>query len=105
MRVADSFVAELDGQFGEERGPRGKASATDFIVIDLPAIVERFAAGIDELPEAVPECRPSGCSLAPRPSLGRSWSKSRRFQSMMGEPELRLAISATASTCSPEESR
>ena len=54
VRVADSFFARLDEQFGTERGPSGEPSATDFIVIDLPAIVELFATTFDDLPEAIP---------------------------------------------------
>ncbi|MFV2039873.1 MAG: hypothetical protein ACC660_06480 [Acidimicrobiales bacterium] len=53
VRVADVFFDELDLQLGAERGPDGKPSATDFLVIDLPAIVERFSLGFDELSEVV----------------------------------------------------
>ncbi len=53
VRVADSFFDELDRQLGTERGPGGEPSATDFLVMDLPAIVERFSKRFDELPEAV----------------------------------------------------
>lgn len=52
VRVTDSFFAELDNQFGPERGPAGEPSATDFIVVDLPGIVEQFASAFGELPEA-----------------------------------------------------
>ena len=50
VRVADSFFARLDEQLGEERGPEGEPSSTDFLVIDLPRIVERFATQFDRLP-------------------------------------------------------
>ncbi len=53
VRVTEAFFEELDAQLGSVRGPTGEASATDFLVIDLPAVVERFASGFDELPEAV----------------------------------------------------
>lgn len=53
VRVAESFFEELDTQLGAERGPRGEPSATDFVVIDLPRIVEEFAARFSGLPEAV----------------------------------------------------
>ncbi len=43
VRVADSFFEELDDQLTAERGANGEPSATDFLVIDLPAIVEEFA--------------------------------------------------------------
>jgi hypothetical protein len=52
VRVSASFFAELDAQLGADRGPAGQPSATDFIVADLPQIVEHFAAEFDELPEA-----------------------------------------------------
>ena len=53
VRVADSFFEELDTQLSAERGPNGEPSATDFIVLDLPRIVEEFSVRFDELPEAV----------------------------------------------------
>ena len=53
IRVAESFFEELDTQLGSERGPNGEPSATDFIVMDLPQIVDEFAQRFDELPEAV----------------------------------------------------
>ena len=60
VRVSADFFDQLDGQLGAVRGPAGEPSATDFIVIDLPTIVERFALRFDDLPEAVegvPEAR------------------------------------------------
>lgn len=51
--MAESFFVELDEQLGAERGPSGEPSATDFIVLDLPRVVEEFATRFDELPEAV----------------------------------------------------
>ncbi len=54
VRVAESFFEELDSQLPAERGPGGEPSATDFLVMDLPAIVEQFSSRFDELPEAVP---------------------------------------------------
>ncbi|MEZ5229381.1 MAG: hypothetical protein R2710_22795 [Acidimicrobiales bacterium] len=51
VRVAPSFFAELDQQLGDERGPDGEPSATDFIVLELPTIVEEFASNFDNLPE------------------------------------------------------
>lgn len=53
VRVAEAFFEELDRQLSAERGPLGEPSATDFLVVDLPAIVDRFATGFDELQEAV----------------------------------------------------
>ncbi len=37
----------------DDMAPSGEPSATDFIVIDLPAIVEEFATGFDDLSEAI----------------------------------------------------
>jgi len=54
VRVTDSFFVGLDSQLRPERGPNGESSATDFIVIDLPTIVEQFATSFDDLAEAIP---------------------------------------------------
>lgn len=53
VRVSTDFFDQLDRQLGAARGPAGEPSATDFIVFDLPTIVERFAVRFDDLPEAV----------------------------------------------------
>lgn len=53
VRVTSPFFDQLDRQLAPERGPAGEPSATDFLVIDLPPIVERFASEFDQLPEAV----------------------------------------------------
>lgn len=53
VRVSADFLEQLDRQLGAERGPSGEPSATDFIVLDLPTIVERFGTQFDELPEAI----------------------------------------------------
>lgn len=51
VRVTELFFDDLDRQLDQERGPNGEPSATDFLVMDLPAIVERFAERFDTLPE------------------------------------------------------
>lgn len=53
VRVASAFFEELDRQLGPDRGENGEPSATDFLVIDLPTFVERFATGFEALPEIV----------------------------------------------------
>ncbi|MBA2282741.1 MAG: hypothetical protein H0W25_16145 [Acidimicrobiia bacterium] len=53
VRVSEAFFLQLDQQLGQDRGRNGEASATDFLVVDLPAVVERFATDFDELAEAV----------------------------------------------------
>lgn len=53
VRVSTEAFEQLDRQLGVERGSAGEPSATDFIVVDLPTIVERFATRFDELPEPV----------------------------------------------------
>jgi hypothetical protein len=50
VRVADSFFEQLDELLGPHRGPNGEPSATDFLVMELPAVVERFATDFDGLP-------------------------------------------------------
>lgn len=51
VRVAEDFFEQLDERLGPERGPSGQPSATDFLVMELPAVVERFATDFDGLPE------------------------------------------------------
>lgn len=41
----------IDETFPPDRGPNGEPSAADFVTVELPAIVERFATGSDELPD------------------------------------------------------
>jgi len=53
VRVSDAFFVELDLQIGAERGPNGEPLATDLLVMDLPAIIDRFSSGFDDLPEVV----------------------------------------------------
>ena len=51
VRVSASFFDQLDEQLRPERGPHGEPSATDFVVLELPSVVERFASDFDSLPE------------------------------------------------------
>lgn len=53
VRVTAALFEQLDDQLSPDRGPKGEPSATDFIVLELPAIVERFSTGFDDLPEVV----------------------------------------------------
>ena len=53
VRVSPAFFVQLDERFGSARGEAGQPSTTDFLVIDLPAIVERFATDFDGLPEFI----------------------------------------------------
>jgi hypothetical protein len=53
VRASPAFFVDLDRQLGPDRGPHGEPSATDFLVLELPAIVDRFATGFETLPEAV----------------------------------------------------
>ena len=47
VRVTDEFFSQLDDNLGSERGSNGEPSVTDFLVFDLPNVVERFATGFD----------------------------------------------------------
>jgi len=68
VRVASTFFDELDLRLGPERGPDGEPSATDFLVMDLPAIVERFAADfVDRYP---PQRLDAYRTYSPRMSSG-----------------------------------
>lgn len=53
VRVTAALFEQLDDQLSADRGLKGEPSATDFIVLELPAIVERFSTGFDDLPEVV----------------------------------------------------
>jgi hypothetical protein len=53
VRTSPAFFEQLDQQLGASRGPSGEPSATDFLVLELPAIVEALATRFRELPEAV----------------------------------------------------
>ena len=54
VRVTATLLEELDRQLGSERGPNGEPSATDFLVMDLPGIVEKFATSFETLPLIAP---------------------------------------------------
>lgn len=53
VRVTGAFFDQLDAQLGSDRGPHGEPSATDFLVLDLPVIVEKFARDFEHLPEII----------------------------------------------------
>ncbi len=53
VRVSSSFFDQLDEQLRAERSADGEPSATDFVVIELPAVIERFATGFEGLPEVI----------------------------------------------------
>lgn len=53
VRVSQAFFEQLDEQLGSDRGSHGEPSVTDFLVLDLPTIVDRFATDFDALPAAV----------------------------------------------------
>jgi hypothetical protein len=62
VRVSAAFFDQLDELLGSERGSVGEPSATDFVVIELPAVVERFATDFESLPEMI-EGTPAGRML------------------------------------------
>lgn len=51
--MSEEFFRQLDNQLGTTRGPHGEPSSTDYLVIELPAVVERFTSDFDSLPEFV----------------------------------------------------
>jgi hypothetical protein len=53
VRVAESLFEQLERLLPADRGPNGEPSITDFLVLDLPAVVDRFATDFDVLPEAL----------------------------------------------------
>lgn len=54
VRAAASFFEDLERQLGDERGPNGEPSTTDFQTFELLNIVERFATRFDDLPALIP---------------------------------------------------
>lgn len=54
VRASPDFVASLDAQLGDERGPDGEPSSSDFEAYELLSIIEEFATGSDDLPEYIP---------------------------------------------------
>jgi hypothetical protein len=53
VRATPSFFEDLDRQIPSERGPAGEPS-TNFQVFETDRIVDRFATGLDDLPELIP---------------------------------------------------
>ena len=53
VRLSDTFFRDIELALGPVRGPDGQPSATDFLVLDLPVIVEHFAIDFDLLPEII----------------------------------------------------
>lgn len=49
VRVSEEFFRQLDEQLGAARGPDGEPSSTDYLVLELPAVVELFASQFDDL--------------------------------------------------------
>ena len=59
VRVSEAFFAQLDEHFGFERGDDGQPWASDFLVAELPTIIERFAVDFDRLPQVIEGSRPA----------------------------------------------
>lgn len=43
VRVADGFFERLDELLPSERGPGGEPSATDFLLHEMPTVIDRLA--------------------------------------------------------------
>jgi hypothetical protein len=65
VRVTPGFFEQLDAQLAGERGPQGEPSATDFIAIELPTIIEQFAERFDDLPEVIVGLESARMLIAP----------------------------------------
>lgn len=50
VRITTAFQADLDRQLPAERTPAGVPSRTDFLLYELPDIMEAFAADFEVLP-------------------------------------------------------
>jgi hypothetical protein len=53
VRATLEFFQDLDRRLCRERGPSGEPSTNDFQTFELLEIVERFATGLDALPELI----------------------------------------------------
>lgn len=53
VRITPGFQADLDRQLPPERTPAGAPSRLDFLLYELPDIMEAFAADFDVLPGIV----------------------------------------------------
>lgn len=53
VRATRNFFDDLDAQLDSERGPSGEPSTSDFQVVELFPIIERFATGFDSVPEFI----------------------------------------------------
>lgn len=47
VRVTQSFFDRLDELFPEQRGASGEPSATDFLLHEIPAIIDRLAVAFE----------------------------------------------------------
>ncbi|MGH1490140.1 MAG: hypothetical protein ACRBK7_12230 [Acidimicrobiales bacterium] len=50
VRTTDSFEADIDRQLPDERSAHGVPSRFDFLLYEVPHIIEAYASGFDELP-------------------------------------------------------
>ena len=50
VRITDTFEADIDRQLPAERTPTGIPSRFDFLLYELPAIIETYATRFDQLP-------------------------------------------------------
>jgi hypothetical protein len=73
VRASSTFFDSLDEQLAAERGDQGQPSATDFLILDLPPVVERFATDFEALPEIV-EGYSAGRMLIARGQLVRAFA-------------------------------
>jgi len=50
VRPTPEFFDDLDAQLGDDRGDHGEPSRHDFVTVELPDIMEKFATRWDDLP-------------------------------------------------------
>lgn len=53
VQISDAFFDQIEELLEDVRRNETEPSVTDFLVLEIPAIVERFATGFDDLPEIV----------------------------------------------------
>src|SRR5918994_1654836 len=68
VRVAPSFFERLDELLPAERTAEGAPSTTDFLLHEIPQIIDRLARDYETATTVVPYCPESGCSSPPASS-------------------------------------
>jgi hypothetical protein len=97
VRVALSFFDRLDELLRPERTAEGTPSTTDFLLHEIPPIIDRLAQDYETATAAVPSLTASACSW-PQVSLCRTFPCTRPWP-----PTARSSSSTSTSTNDPAD--